>query len=339
MNSIIDFCTECESKNIEEISRVEELDIKGEKIAVTVTYWHCKDCGWDFENLKSGNNYIATAYRIYRERHKMLQPEDIKELRKKYGLTQGELAKILGWGLATLSRYEKGALQDSAHDNMLKILKNPDNLYTLLIDYPDILDAKRYSEILKNLTTTYRINSLSDNLVKKCFSYPESTYSGFRKFDYEKFVNVILFLCKNGALKTKLNKLLFYTDFKHFKENTLGITGLKYSHDRFGPVPIYYQSLTGSLVDEGILQVNEINYGAIDCNTGSPIIGEEYKSSVEPDMTVFSLAELDTLYKVKQHFDNWGSIKISEFSHQEDGYKETEIGEEISYKYAETLSI
>ena len=150
MNNI-DFCIECESTFIEKVTKPEEFNIRGDRITVEVTYYHCKDCGVNFEDLNDDNDYLDTAYRIYREKHNMLQPEDIKELRKKYNLTQGELANILGWGPVTLSRYENGALQDSVHDKMLKLLKEPFNLYVLLTEAPDTLEEKKYKELMDKL--------------------------------------------------------------------------------------------------------------------------------------------------------------------------------------------
>jgi len=47
----------------------------------------------------------------------MLSPYEIRELRKRYGLTQKELSLLLGWGSVTMSRYENGALQDVATGN------------------------------------------------------------------------------------------------------------------------------------------------------------------------------------------------------------------------------
>ena len=35
----------------------------------------------------------------------MLSPYEIRELRKRYGLTQKELSLLLGWGSVTMSRY------------------------------------------------------------------------------------------------------------------------------------------------------------------------------------------------------------------------------------------
>ncbi len=162
MNNI-DFCIECESTSIEKITEPEELDIRGDRITVEVTYYHCKNCGVNFEDLNDDNDYLDTAYRIYRQKHNMIQPEDIKELRKKYNLTQSELANILGWGLVTLSRYENGSLQDSVHDKMLKLLKEPFNLYILLTESPNALEEKKYRELMDKLISPGEY-SLSENL-------------------------------------------------------------------------------------------------------------------------------------------------------------------------------
>ena len=69
----------------------------------------------------------------------MTPPPEIKAFRKRYGLTQGELSKLLGWGPVTLSRYENGALQDEVHDKMLRLAMNPENLMRLVEDTPEAL--------------------------------------------------------------------------------------------------------------------------------------------------------------------------------------------------------
>jgi len=40
---------------------------------------------------------------------------------RRYPITQEELGVLLGWGGATLSRYENGALQDEVHEKMLRM--------------------------------------------------------------------------------------------------------------------------------------------------------------------------------------------------------------------------
>lgn len=37
---------------------------------------------------------------------------------------QVDLAKLMGWGEATISRYESKAIQDKAYDTMLRLIKD-----------------------------------------------------------------------------------------------------------------------------------------------------------------------------------------------------------------------
>jgi uncharacterized phage-associated protein len=55
----------------------------------------------------------------------------------------------------------------------------------------------------------------------------------------EKLLNLIAYFVKNTkkCQKTKLFKLLYFADFRHFKETGRSITGLKYYAWEKGPVP------------------------------------------------------------------------------------------------------
>jgi len=56
-------------------------------------------------------------------------------------------------------------------------------------------------------------------------------------------------------------------------------------------------------------------------------------------LSVFSNSEIKTLIEVKEYFENFGAGKIKDFSHKENGYKETRDGQIISYAYADDLQI
>lgn len=45
----------------------------------------------------------------------LLTSDEIVAIRESYGLSQVDLAKLLGWGEATISRYESKAIQDEAY--------------------------------------------------------------------------------------------------------------------------------------------------------------------------------------------------------------------------------
>lgn len=72
-------------------------------------------------------------YNEYRKLNSLLLPEEIKEIREKFGVTQVEFAQILGLGDKTITRYENGSLQDTAQNNLIKIVgRNPGEFLNLL---------------------------------------------------------------------------------------------------------------------------------------------------------------------------------------------------------------
>src|SRR3990167_669258 len=126
-------CPNCEKETeIELVKTKEEIQVRGEIIEVEVEYYKCLGCGEEFDDPRSNDDPLDKAYREYRRRHGMLQPEEIRVFRKRYGLTQNELSSLLGWGGATLSRYENGALQDEAHERVLRLAMEPHNLLKLM---------------------------------------------------------------------------------------------------------------------------------------------------------------------------------------------------------------
>lgn len=142
----------------------------------------------------------------------------------------------------------------------------------------------------------------------------------------------MLYFCKDSILKTALNKLLFYADFKHCKEYTVSITGSRYARIPYGPAPDNWNHYLALLIEEGALRVEEVYYS-------DEVIGERLVSEEKPDLTVFSDTELKILASIKEHFKGWSAKRISDLSHDEKGYIETSGSRLISYTYAEDLQI
>ena len=329
MNNI---CPGCEKEaKVKIIKRLEGIDVRGETIEVEAQYYQCLECGVEFENTR-GFDALEAAYREYRLRHEMLQPEDISGWRKSYGITQKELCALLGWGGATLSRYENGALQDETHEKMLRMAMEPHNLLNLIKETPHAFLPEKQERMIQYLeaaeSEAVSINRIFETLFG---SYQPDEFSGYLNLRLEKLQNAILFFCKGGQLKTKLNKLLFYADFKHFKENAVSITGARYIHLTHGPVPDKYDFFFASLTESRQVEVDEI-----------PIyqyVGENYTSTVEPDLSIFEPSELKVLAEIKEFFKNYTATQIRKFSHDEQGYHETSDHEQISYSYAEALQL
>lgn len=326
-------CPNCEKETeIELIQKDEDIKVRGEVVKVEVKYYKCKNCGGEFEDPRSGEDPLDKAYREYRRRHGMMQPEEILESRKKFGLTQNEMIRLLGWGGATLSRYENGALQDETHEKALRLAMEPRNLLKLIEATPDVLPEERKGRLINELRAAEEETCSLERVYEERFGkYEASDLSGYRKFELAKLFNAILYFCKSGVLKTKLNKLLFYADFKHFKDYAVSITGARYAHIPFGPAPDKYALYFAALIENDAIKVEE--------NLIGDFIGEELISAKDPDFSLFSDSELKILATVKEYFKDFTAKKITDYSHDEKAYKETAPGDIISYEYASDLKL
>lgn len=327
-------CLNCEKETKTEfIKTKEEFKVRGEAIELEVEYFKCLECGNEFRPPKSTVDPIDQAYREYRKRHGMLQPEDIREKRARYGLTQQEISKLLGWGLATLSRYENGALQDDAHEKAFRRAIEPHNLLKHLEETPNAISSSEKRErLIKELKALdEESRSFEEIYLERFGHYQPDEFSGYKKLDLEKLFNAILFFCKDGTFKTRLNKFLFYADFKHYKDSSTSITGLHYVHLPLGPVPDNYEYYFASLVHDHAIRIEEVCF--------NDFCGENLVSERKPDLALFADQELKTLLFIKEHFQNMSSKAISDYSHEETAYRETSTGELISYTYADELRI
>ena len=145
-------CPNCEKETeLEVVRATEEIEIRGESVPVDVEYYRCLACGEEFEDPRSDDDPLDRAYREYRRRHGMMQPEDIQATRKRYGLTQSEMSRLLGWGAVTFSRYENGALQDEAHGKILRLAMEPRNLLTLIKENPGTLTEEKRAHLVEQL--------------------------------------------------------------------------------------------------------------------------------------------------------------------------------------------
>jgi putative zinc finger/helix-turn-helix YgiT family protein len=326
-------CPNCEKETeLELIQKVEDIKVRDEVIKVEVRYYKCKNCGEEFEDPRSGEDPLDKAYREYRRRHGMMQPEQILESRKKFGLTQNEMNRLLGWGGATLSRYENGALQDETHEKALRLAIEPRNLLKLIEGTPNVLPEEKRDRLINQLRAAEEETCSLERVYEERFGkYEANELSGYRRLDLAKLFNAILYFCKGGVLKTKLNKLLFYADFKHFKDYAVSITGARYAHIPFGPAPNKYALYFATLIENDAIKVEEDLIGEF--------IGEEFISVKEPDFPLFSDSELKILATVKEYFKDFTAKRITDFSHDEKAYKETVPGDIISYEYASELKI
>ena len=111
-----------------------------------------------------------------------------------------------------------------------------------------------------------------------------------------KLINAILLFAKNLRHPTKVNifKMLYFSDFEHFKKTGRSITGLEYFAWEYGPVPreLYYEMKDDRPPDDmkeyfnTFVEVDEID---------DSIKKVLFKAKIRPNMKVFSEREKEIL--------------------------------------------
>lgn len=331
------FCTDClEDVKAEKVNITETFNIKGEKIQVESNYYKCSICEELMYNVENPSENIEKAYDEYRVRKNLLKPEEIKDIRDKFGVSQRQLSKLLGWSHATISKYETGALPSTNHNNTLALLRDPKNFDELLKRNRDNFSKKEYDNIKKSIDNYFEDNknNIFLTLAETLFSQEPSEYTGYKRFNLDKIAQIVKFFAlKDTRLyKLKLLKYLFYTDFLSFKRYTLSVSGLCYERFPKGPVPKEYDLLLDFVVKTGEVDKELVDFGY-------PNPGEQFTAIGEFDESFFNDDELEVLEAVYDKLNHHNSSTISKLSHDEDAWLKTDHLKLINYKYSSTLSL
>ena len=144
-------CIDCSKKfDIAPVFEPEEYEIKGKKIVIKAEKANCPCCGEPLVNNAADSRNFEKVYRAYRKEENLLMPEEIKQIRLQYGITQVGFSKILGFGDKTIARYENGALQDTAPNNLILLMKDEKNFIKLWNARKNLLDPKEFKTLKKH---------------------------------------------------------------------------------------------------------------------------------------------------------------------------------------------
>jgi putative zinc finger/helix-turn-helix YgiT family protein len=98
-----DACPACGTGMEEKRGRL-RLPVNGEEISVpAAAHLRCPRCGKVVLRFEDARRLSADAIAIYRRKHGLLSAEDIRAVRKRFGLTQRDLARLLRLGSNTIS--------------------------------------------------------------------------------------------------------------------------------------------------------------------------------------------------------------------------------------------
>jgi len=330
------FCPTCmKDTDVHIEDRRETLPVRGEDIDVESHVAVCSACGEDVWIDELEDETLARAFAEYRRRHRLLQPEEMKRIRKRWGLGQRAFAQLLGWGEITLHRYESGSLQDAAHDAQLRMAERAENVRILLESNGERITPRQRETVEQRLEAAEALAADcecgDEDFERLLARRAEGGYGGNAPLSLAKVREMIAYFAElPDMFVTKLAKLMFYADFLHFRENTTSITGLAYAHAPQGPIPDRYERIRDDVIENAVVEIEE--------RFGDSWAGEVLVAQRPADLSVFSKSELVVLRAVRKRLGAKTSKRLSDMSHAETAWTTTEMGRRIPYETARELS-
>jgi Antitoxin SocA-like, Panacea domain len=143
-----------------------------------------------------------------------------------------------------------------------------------------------------------------------------------------KFGELILYLAKLSEAdpkcgRTKLNKLLFYADFRAYERFGVPISGQRYQKRDYGPTAGSFMPVVRSLEEEHACIWADRTYH------GKPM--KKLLALREPDIKVFRPEEIDLIHETLEEFLLYDAREMTNKTHVFAGYQAAEIDEEIPY--------
>ena len=291
--------------------------------------------GHEFTTDETDEVTVQQVYNQYREKYKLPFPEQIQAIREKYQISASKMSEVLGFGINVYRQYESGEVPNQSNARLIQLAKDPAEFRKLVL-LSNAFNDKEQDKILRRIEGLIQAEKnyfyqliINDYLL--CNDTEPSAKNGYVLPNLEKIQNVIIYLVEHIVpWKTGLNKLLFYTDFIHYRNYGKSIMGLQYRAIPLGTVPSNYDRILANVVEKELVQVEYVQF-----NNGN--VGENYKPNpLHPfDESLFSEQELKTLQNVVKNFKDKKTNQIVAINHQEkawiDNHEQRGL---VDYEYA-----
>ena len=309
-----------------------------ETFDIVFHYYQCEDSGEQFTSAALDELNMNQVYNQYRDKFNIPFPDEINNIRGKYGLSASKMSEILGFGVNSYRQYEAGEIPSVANAKLIQMVDDPKNFMemTALCGTLDEKARVKYIQKAIFLAEEKKRNIFNINFKEYLLgNHLADIYSGYRNPNFEKITEMVVYFSdKLSTLKTTMNKLLFYDDFLMFNQSCFSISGMRYKAIEMGPVPINFQSIFEYLANK-----DEIDIFTTEFPQG--YIGEQFKAKNNRPFRaeLFSENELNVLEKVATVFKPTSTNEMIELSHLEEAWKKNEKNKSvISYEYAFDLN-
>ena len=315
-----------------------KINFRKDEFNVLVHFYKCDETGEQFEDQHlSELNYVQLINQ-YRAKHKIPFPEQIKSIRERYDLSATKMSEILGFGTNVYRQYEAGEVPSQSNARLIQLADDPHE-FKKLLGLCGTVDEKlrqRTENKIENILETCKKNKADRWVEQYLFSgYSIDSENGYKMPNMDKIKEMVFYFAdKLNPWKTKLNKLLFYTDFLSFKQTGYSISGSRYRAIPMGPGPNNFDSLFEYLSNKQVIQINYMDFENGD--TGSqflPFPGRDFNSDI------LTKSEHAVLEYVANRFKDTSTKEMIDISHKErawiDNKDERKI---IDYQYSFELS-
>lgn len=300
-----------------EMKRVYEKrtwNFRGEQYEYEHIAWLCEDSGEQFTDDESDTAGFVQVTNQYRAKYGIPYTDEIIAVRQRYGISAAKMSLILGVGINQYRLYEQGEVPSVSNGRMIRSIMNPKVMLEMVESSKNELSVSEYEKIISKVQTiiasseAYKMELYE---TRRLFTTPRGPENGYAQLSLNRLKNIMLYILNkcDDVWCTKMNKLLFYTDFMSYRERGMAMTGLSYRAIDFGPVPERWDRVYSEFpeVRQELRQVGDF--------VGSVLIASE-----ESDYSMFTDAELKVLDSICTHFGKMSSREISRISHDEDAW-------------------
>ncbi|HOB84124.1 MAG TPA: DUF4065 domain-containing protein [Bacteroidales bacterium] len=314
------------------------MRFRKEEFKVLFHSYICDETGEQYEDEAFSELNYNQLVSQYRSKYIIPFPYQIIAIRGKYDISASRMSEILGFGVNSYRQYESGEIPSQSNARLIQLAEDPHE-FKKLVDLCSTIETKVKDKILHKiqLVLEEQKNSRFERLLENYFfeSCVPNSLTGFKIPSLKKFTEMVVFFTElMQPWKTKMNKLLFYSDFLMFKQTGFSISGIQYRAIPMGPVPDNFNSIYEYLAKNDNIDILYSSFA----NGG---IGEQFKpnSNRSSDMEFFNKTELSILHNVVERFKNTSTNEIIEMSHKEKAWLENINGMKlIDYNYSFDLN-
>lgn len=151
------------------------------------------------------------------------------------------------------------------------------------------------------------------------FFYGTSNKEKFKQI----YIRILSNFKKHGVPKTKLAKLLYLVDFRHFYEKLESMSGVLYKHNQYGPVADSFHELTDELFENGDIKIEFLSEGAQMISSSSNLYKDGY--------SLLSKSELKEIDEICELWKDKSTKEIVNYTHHQKPWMACRDNEIIPY--------